>query len=152
MSGPMVSVRDPKDFWSGLLFIAFGCAGLWFGRHYAIGTAARMGPGYFPLLLSLGLLAIGGFIMLRSLVVSGEPIERIALLPQVLIVAAIVVFALLIERVGLAVSVAAAALLCGLAARGQRWFEPIALAVGLSIACVVLFVYVLGQPIPIWTR
>ena len=58
----MLSVKDPKDFWSGALFIAFGCAGLWFGRDYAIGTAARMGPGYFPLMMSLALVGLGGFL------------------------------------------------------------------------------------------
>src|SRR5262245_59504366 len=101
----MSRVRDHKDFWSGVLFIAFGCAGLWFGRNFAVGTLSRMGPGFFPMMMSLALMATGGFLVLRSLVVAGEPVERIAPLPQLLILAAIVAFGLLIERVGLATSV-----------------------------------------------
>jgi putative tricarboxylic transport membrane protein len=41
---PALRVKDPKDFWSRIMFAAFGCAGLWFGRDYIVGTAARMGP------------------------------------------------------------------------------------------------------------
>ena len=148
----MPTVKDPKDFWSGILFVAFGCAGLWFGRDYIVGTAARMGPGYFPLLMSLALAGLGGFLLVRSLVIAGEPIERSALWPQLLILVAIVVFGLLIERLGLAIAVAAVALISGFAARGVRWMERIVLALTLATACVVLFVYFLGQPIPVWGR
>ena len=148
----MPTVKDPKDFWSGILFAAFGFAGLWFGRNYIVGTAARMGPGYFPLLMSLALVGLGGFLLARSLVIAGDPIERSALRPQLLILTAIVVFGFMIERLGLAAAVAAVALISGFAARDVRWFERLLLAVGLAAACVVLFVYFLGQPIPVWGR
>ena len=148
----MPTVKDPKDFWSGILFAAFGCAGLWFGRDYIVGTAARMGPGYFPLLMSLALVGLGGFLLVRSLVIAGDPIERSALRPQLLILTAIVIFGITIERLGLAAAVAAVALISGFAARDVRWFERLLLAVGLAAACVVLFVYFLGQPIPVWGR
>jgi hypothetical protein len=148
----MLKVKDQKDFWSGILFIAFGCAGLWFGRDYIVGTAARMGPGYFPLMMSLALVGIGGFLLVRSLLIAGGPIERSALWPQLLILSAIVVFGLLIERLGLAVAVAAVALISGFAAHGMRWFELLVLALVLAATCVLLFVYFLGQPIPVWGR
>jgi Tripartite tricarboxylate transporter TctB family len=148
----MSRVRDQKDFWSGVLFIAFGCAGLWFGRNYAIGTLSRMGPGFFPMAMSIALIGTGAFLLARSLVVAGEPIERTAFLPQVLILVAIVAFGLLIERVGLAVSVIAVAVISGIAAQGLRWFELAALALATSALSVALFVYLLGQPIPVWVR
>jgi hypothetical protein len=146
----MARVRDQKDFWSGILFIGFGCAGLWFGRTYAIGTLSRMGPGFFPVLMSIALIGTGAFLLARSLVVPGEPIGRIALWPQLLILAAIVGFGLLIERVGLAVSVLAVAAVSGIAAQGLRWFEIAALALAMSGLSVAVFVYLLGQPIPVW--
>ena len=148
----MLRVKDQKDFWSGVLFIAFGCAGAWFGRNYALGTLAKMGPGFFPMMMSIGLAGIGGFLLARSLVVAGEPVERSAIWPQVLILAAIVAFGLLIERVGLAVAVIAVAVISGVAAQGLRWFELAALALAMSALSVVLFVYLLGQPIPVWVR
>ena len=148
----MSRVKDQKDFWSGILFIAFGCAGIWFGRNYAIGSLSRMGPGFFPMMMSIALIGTGAFVLARSLVVPGEPIERIALLPQLLILAAIVAFGLLIERVGLAVSVMAVAVISGIAAQGLRWYELLALALAMSALSVALFVYLLGQPIPVWVR
>src|SRR5688572_9566152 len=146
----MSRVKDQKDFWSGILFIAFGCAGLWFGRNFAVGTLSRMGPGFFPMMMSFALMGTGALLVARSLIVAGEPIERIALWPQLLILAAIVAFGLLIERVGLAVAVVDVAAVSGLAAQGLRWFELVALAVAMSAFSVVLFVYLLGQPIPVW--
>jgi putative tricarboxylic transport membrane protein len=148
----MSRVKDRKDFWSGVLFIAFGCAGLWFGRTYATGTLSRMGPGFFPMMMGIALIGTGGVLLARSLVSSGEPIERIAVWPQILILAAIVAFGLLIERVGLAVSVIVVAVISGIAAQGLRWFELAALAAATSALSVALFVYLLGQPIPVWVR
>ena len=48
----MSRVKNPQDFWAGLLFLAVGCLALWFGRGYAFGTATKMGPGYLPTVLS----------------------------------------------------------------------------------------------------
>ena len=148
----MARVRDRQDFWCGILFIAFGCAGLWFGRNYAVGSLSRMGPGFFPMTMSVALVGIGGFVLARSFVVPGEPVERIAFWPQLLILAGIVGFGLLIERVGLAASVVAVAVVSGIAAQGLRWFELAALALAMSALSVALFVYLLGQPIPVWVR
>ncbi len=148
----MARVKDQRDFWSGVLFIVFGCAGLWFGRAYAIGTLSRMGPGFFPMLMSVALIGTGAALLARSLVVPGEPVERSAFWPQLLILAAIVVFGLMIERVGLAVSVLAVAAISGIAARGLRWYELAALALAMSGLSVALFVHLLGQPIPVWVR
>jgi hypothetical protein len=147
----MSRIKDQRDFWSGILFIAFGCAGLWVGRDYPVGTLIRMGPGFFPMMMSVALLGIGGFLIARALIVTGEPLERIAFWPQLLILAAIVTFGLLIERIGLAVAVAAVAMVSGIAAQGLRWFELIALALAMSALSVALSVYLLGQPIPVWT-
>ena len=148
----MSRIKDQRDFWSGILFVAFGCAGLWVGRNYAVGTLVRMGPGFFPMMMSVALTGIGGFLVARSLVVAGEPVERTAFWPQLLILGAIVAFGLLIERIGLAVAVMAVAAVSGVAAQGLRWFELIALTLAMSALSVALFVYLLGQPIPVWVR
>ena len=49
----MSLIRHPKDFYSGLIFIGFGLAAIIIGSNYAMGTAARMGPGYFPRILGI---------------------------------------------------------------------------------------------------
>ena len=146
----MVRVRSPQDFWAGILFIGFGCAALWIGRGYAFGTLTKMGPGYLPTALSWALVAIGGVLTARALAVDGPAIERSQVVPQLFILAAIVLFALGIERLGLALAVVLVAVTASLASRDMRWSEAIALAVGIAALCVLLFVHLLGQPFTVW--
>jgi putative tricarboxylic transport membrane protein len=146
----MVRIRNTQDFWAGLLFAAFGVAALIIGRDYAFGTATRMGPGYLPMLLSGGLVLIGSLLMLRGLSFAGPPLERSDPRPQFFILAAIVAFALLIERAGLVVAVMVAALLASLASREIRWRETVVVAAVLAAGMALLFVKALGQAMPIW--
>jgi putative tricarboxylic transport membrane protein len=146
----MIRVKSPQDFWAGVLFAAFGGAALWIGRGYAFGTLTKMGPGYLPTALSVALLAIGAVLVLRALAVDGPAIAPSELRPQLFILAAIVVFALAIERLGLALAVGLVALTAALASRDLRWREAVALAVGMAVLCVVLFVQLLGQPFTVW--
>jgi hypothetical protein len=146
----MIRVKNPQDFWAGILFVVFGGAALWIGRVYAFGTLSKMGPGYLPAVLSWALLGIGGVLIARALAMSGPPIERSKLKPQLFILAAIVVFALAIERLGLAPAVVLVAVTAALASRDLRFVEAIALAVALAALCVVLFVHLLGQPFTVW--
>ncbi|MFL6716596.1 MAG: tripartite tricarboxylate transporter TctB family protein, partial [Burkholderiaceae bacterium] len=46
-------IRNQKDFWSGVMFAAFGLFFAGFGTRYTFGSAARMGPGYFPTVLGV---------------------------------------------------------------------------------------------------
>jgi hypothetical protein len=146
----MIRVKNPQDFWAGILFVVFGGAALWIGRVYAFGTLSKMGPGYLPTVLCWALLGIGGVLIARALAIGGPPIERSKLKPQLFILAAIVVFALAIERLGLAPAVVLVAVTAALASHDLRWIEAIALAVALAALCVVLFVHLLGQPFTVW--
>jgi hypothetical protein len=146
----MIRIKSPQDFWAGVLFVVFGCTALWVGWNYPFGTLTRMGPGYLPTVLCFALLAIGGVLMLRALAVDGPAIAPSEIKPQLFVLAAIVVFALTIERLGLALAVVLVAVTAALASRDIRWVEAIALAVGLALLCVVLFVQLLGQPFAVW--
>jgi Tripartite tricarboxylate transporter TctB family len=146
----MIRVKSPQDFWAGILFVLFGCVAIWIGRNYAFGTLTRMGPGYLPAVLSWALVAIGGVLTVRALALDGPAIEPSRVMPQLFILAAIVVFALTIERLGLALAVALVALTAAFASRDMRWLEALALALGLAALCVLLFVHLLGQPFTVW--
>lgn len=61
-------IRAPKDFWAGLMFIAFGVGFVIVARNYAMGTAVRMGPAYFPVVLGGILAVLGAIIFLRAYV------------------------------------------------------------------------------------
>jgi hypothetical protein len=115
----------------------------------------RMGPGFLPRALSWGLVGIGAFLTIRALLMSGPSIERSLVRPQVFIIIAILTFAFLIDRPfigGLAPAVLAATVLASLASREMNWKETAILAVGMAIASVILFIYLLGQSMEVWSR
>lgn len=139
-----------QDVVAGLMFAAFGVAGLWFGRELPVGAALRMGPGYMPRLLCYGLLLLGVVIAAKGAIVAGERIERWHWRPLVVVSIAVLTFALLLEPSGLVVATAAIVLIGALGGPQFRLFEVLALAAGLAIAAVALFVIALKLPMPIW--
>ena len=96
-----MKIRAPKDFWSGVMFCGFAVVAILAARGYSLGAAGKMGPGYFPLLLGGLLAALGGILIGRSLVLSGEPVPRFHLVPLAVIAAAICLFGVMIEPLGL---------------------------------------------------
>ena len=73
----MSAIKAPKDFGAGILYIAFGAVGFYIARDYGFGQASRMGPGYFPSVLSGLLLAFGLVAVIRSFIKPGEPDRRL---------------------------------------------------------------------------
>ena len=116
----MVRVKNPQDFWAGLLFLVVGLIAIYLGRNYTFGAATKMGPGYLPTVLSWMMAGLGAFLALRALIERGPEIEGSLYRPQAFIVAAIVVFALLIERTGLAPSVVVVTVIAALASRSEE--------------------------------
>jgi len=55
-------IKSQVDFWGGLLFVGFGLLAILVARDYPMGSAMRMGPGYFPTYIGLALVAIGAWI------------------------------------------------------------------------------------------
>jgi len=146
----MVRVKNPQDLGAGAVFVLIGLAGLYFGRELAFGTAARMGPGYFPILLSVLILAIGIIVAIRGLTTEGPPIEPVQLRPIAMIIAAILIFGVLIDVVGLALTALLLTVFAAYARREVKLTETILLGAGLAVFTVAVFVYLLGQPLPAW--
>jgi Tripartite tricarboxylate transporter TctB family len=143
-------IKSPQDFGAAVVLILIGLGGLWFGRDYEMGTVSQMGPGYMPVLLSIGLLIFGLAIGLRAVTVDGPPIERGRWYPAFLIVICVLLFAFLIASAGLAPAIFAVTVLAAFASPEVKWKEAIALGVGLALFCVLVFVYGLRQPIPVF--
>jgi Tripartite tricarboxylate transporter TctB family len=146
----MFRVKSPQDFGSAIVFLLIGLAGLYFGKDLTYGTASRMGPGYFPYLLSWLIIAIGVGVGFMSLTVEGPPIERPQLRPIFFVLLSVVVFGYLMSYVGLAITGVVMTLIAAFARRNFNLVESLALGIGLSIGCVLIFVYGLGQPLPAW--
>ena len=138
-----------KDFLAGLMFLAFGVAALWFGRHLAVGTAVRMGPGYVPRALSFILLGLGGVISVLALVNGSEPIETPRWKPITLVTIGIICFALLFERAGMAPALVALVAISSLAGEEFKLREVIGNMVVLTILCIIVFKLGLGMNISV---
>jgi Tripartite tricarboxylate transporter TctB family len=146
----MIKVRSPQDLGAAVVFIVIGTAGLYFGQNLAFGSAARMGPGYFPTLLSALIIAVGLVLGAKSLVIDGPPIEAIHFRPLFGILVAILAFGALIDWIGLALTTALLTIGAAYARREVNLKETLLLAVGSGLFAVGVFVYALSQPLPAW--
>ena len=143
---------DLQDLLFGLFLVAVAAGTLVATRKLAIGHAADMGPGYMPRVVALALMGFGLFFSGRGLWRMRVGIAPVQLRPLLAILASVGVFALTAERLGLAIASVVAVILASFATREGRLIETIAFAVVLSGAAVLLFVKLLGLPIPIWPR
>jgi hypothetical protein len=141
----------------GLFFIALGAAALWISRDYPLGDLNRMGPGYFPRMLSLGMIGLGVMIVLRGLpeLAGARDLDakdlgarhdlRFGLIPV-----AMVAFGLSVERVGLLAALALTIAIAGAAHREARIKEVAISMVALIALLVLIFVVVLRLPLRLW--
>jgi Tripartite tricarboxylate transporter TctB family len=145
-----MSIRAPKDFWSGVMFCAFAAVAILAARNYSLGAAGKMGPGYFPLLLGATLAVLGIILIARSVVLDGEPLPTFHVVPLAVIAAAVCLFGVLIEPFGLVIALAVLTLLSAWAGPQFRISEAIALTAVLIVFSVGVFVYALGLTLSIW--
>ncbi len=146
----MFRIRNPEDFGSAVLFVVIGGAGLWFGREYEVGTASDMGPGYFPNVLSGCLIVFGLVLGLRSLKIPGPKLEPIVWRGVFFTLGSILAYALLIESAGLAPAIFAVTALAAMASHESRWKETLAMALGMAVFCVLIFIYALRQSMTVF--
>lgn len=146
----MVRIRSPQDLGAAILLLAIGIGGLWFGREYDIGTVAAMGPGYMPMLLSFALIAFAAIIGFRALTLDGPPLTPTGWRALTLVLLSILCFALLIRTAGLLVAAFVVPVVAAAASPESRRWETLFLSAFLSVFCVLVFVYGLGQAIPVF--
>jgi hypothetical protein len=147
--GVIVQIRNPKDFGAGIMFIAFGVIALLIARDYSLGTASRMGPGYFPRGLSFIMLGIGAILVLRALKLQGPPIIVGALKPLVIVILSVVVFGLAAPTLGMIVATVALVLVSSVASDEFRWKEAIVASIVLALFVVAAFGYGLKLQLPL---
>ncbi|BBK30670.1 tripartite tricarboxylate transporter TctB family protein [Stella humosa] len=148
-SGPLQARICSRDVLAGIMFLGLGLAGLWL-NEYRIGLAARMGPGYMPMLVFGALAFMGGLVLLKGLVQPGPPVERMAIVATIWILAALLAFALTIERLGLVVATIVLVGVASLAGNVGQPLRVLALAVGMAAFSVAIFVWGLGVTMKVW--
>jgi len=148
-------IKSERDFWSGLMFVVVGIVFAVGATNYSMGSSARPGAGYFPLLLSVIMAILGAIVLFKSLTIEtpgGDPIGHIAWRPLLIIVAAIAVFGITIELLGMVVSIPILIFISSLAGDEFRWREVITNAVVLTVFSWAIFIYGLKLTIPMWPR
>jgi hypothetical protein len=146
-----------KDILAGLIFIGFGATFGYAASGYPLGTAFRMGPGYFPLVLAGVLAAIGAAIVVKGITAAASEggIGRVPWRAVVLLLGALVFFGATIKGVGLGPGVFGAGLLSAFASRQNGPLEALAIAAALTLLCLAVFHYGLGLSVPVigpWLR
>lgn len=148
-------IKSQRDFWSGLMFVVVGIIFAVGATNYSMGTSARPGAGYFPLILSVIMAILGSIVLFKSLTIEaegGDPIGSIAWRPLLIIIVAITVFGLLLERLGMIVTVPVLIILSSLAGDEFKWRGVVASAIVLTVGSWAVFVLGLKLTIPLWPR
>lgn len=156
-----MKIKSQKDFFSGLMFMAVGVAFAWGATTYNVGTGARMGPGYFPLLLGILLAIIGAVITFKATTIEtadGEKIGKWAWKPLIFIIAANLLFGVLlaglpsigVPAMGLIVAIYGLVFVASLAGDHFRPLETFVLATVLAVGSYVAFVWALKLQFPVW--
>ena len=146
----MIRVKSPQDFAAGILFMLIGIAGLFFGSNLVYGSAVRMGPGFFPNWVSWIIVALGLVVVCRGVAFSGPDIQRPVLRPILFVIASIVLFGVLISKIGLALTTVVLTILAAYARPNVNLKETVIFALVLGIVATLAFVYGLAQPVPAW--
>jgi hypothetical protein len=144
-----LDLRNNKRFLSGLMFIGIGAVALYIARDYPMGSALRMGPGYFPNVLS-GVLILFGIGMLTQGILTPQRVEgswslrALCILPL-----STVVFGVLMEHAGFLPALIILIPMAAYAGTSFRLREVLMLAGGLTAASWALFIWGLGLPYPL---
>lgn len=156
-----MKIKSQKDFFSGLMFSLVGAGFAWGATTYNVGTGARMGPGYFPLMLGILLSILGLAVIFKSLVVetaNGDPVGSIAWRPLVYIICANLVFGILLgglpsiglPAMGLIIAIYALVIIAGRAGPDFSLKRSLILATGLAVGSYLAFIVGLKLQFQVW--
>ena len=140
------AIRDPKALVAGAIFVALGLVFGISAVSLQMGTAGRMGPGYFPSLMAAALVLLGIVAALEGLTRAGERPTGANLRAIVLVSGSVVVFALAIRPLGLVPTVAITSFLFSTADRDLRIVPSAVAAIVMALAAWAIFVLALGMP------
>jgi hypothetical protein len=145
----MTAQKSLKDLLSGLIFIGLGLAFGYATLGYEIGTALRMGPGYFPLMLSGIMVLLGAVITVQSFATGSDatPIGRVPWSALLLIIGALIFFGVTVRGLGLVPALFVTTFMSAFASERTGLVAAFVLAACLTLICFLIFVWALGLPL-----
>ncbi len=138
-----------KDFWSGTMFFATGSGAIFAARNYPFGTTLRMGPGYFPIVLSGILMVFGLHIALRGLRRNEKIRGNWSIRAMIILPFSIVLFGILMELAGFIPAMVALVFVSAVSGGEFKIVEVLLLTLFLGVLSVALFIWGLGLPYPL---
>lgn len=145
-----MKITHPKDFYAGLMFFSVGLFAMILAFGYPLGSASRMGPGYFPRVLGGILMALGAILSIRSFWDKGEPIAPFAWKAIALVLGAVCLFGAIVMIVGLVIATTVLIFISGYASREFNVKESIISSIVLSAVAVGMFIIGLKLQFPIF--
>lgn len=148
-----MKIKSQRDFWAGMMFLVVGAAFAWGATEYSFGSSARPGPGYFPFGLGVLLALLGAVELFKALTIEsegGDPIGQIAWKPLVILVGAIVMYGVLLPRLGMLLTLPLLILVASLAGDEFKWREVIVNVAVLTFGSWLIFIWGLNLVIPLW--
>ena len=148
-----MKIKSQKDFWSGLMFVVAGVGFAWAATTYSFGSSARPGPAYFPFGLGVLMAIMGALVWFSAITVEtedGDPIGSIAWKPLIIITGAVVMFGLLLPRLGMIISLPLLIIVSALAGDEFHWKDSVISVVVLTLGSWLIFIKGLNLVLPLW--
>ena len=156
-----MNIKSQKDFFSGLMFLIIGGAFAFGATSYTIGTSARMGPGYFPMLLGVIMAILGAIVHFYSLIVEtpdGDPVSSFAWAPILYVLGSNVAFGIMLVGLpaihlpssGLFAAIFTLTILASKAGDEFILKEVLILGSILSLISYLAFIVLLKLQMPMW--
>lgn len=147
-----MKIKSQRDFWSGLMFVGIGLAFAWGATNYSFGSSARPGPGYFPFGLGILMAVLGGMVLFKALTIEtegGDPVGAFAWKPLIIIVGSMVLFGLLLPRLGMFIALPLLVITSALAGDEFHPVEALINAAVITAFSWLVFIYGLNLTIPL---
>ena len=145
-----MKIKSQKDFWAGLMFITFGLFFLFFARDYRMGSLLRMGPAYFPTILSTLLIVVGGVVFFQSFMLNGGKVPGIFFRPIFCVTLSLLLFGYLFQLLGLVLGLVLLIFVSALGGHEFKVKEVAILTLLLTAFTIVVFAKCLALPFPTW--
>lgn len=147
-----MKLRNHRDFWAGIMFLAFGVLFMVWSREYQMGTAAKMGPGYFPTVLG-GIMAVLGLIIVIGAYAKSNPetrVERVGLKEIFLVLLGVAAFAALLNYLGMMLAIIIMTFIAASASHEFKFKETAINSIAMCVLAYLCFVYGLEVQMPTW--
>jgi nicotinamide riboside transporter PnuC len=144
-----LELRNNKDFWAGMMFFLIGAGAILMARHYPFGNTLRMGPGYFPLILSVILVVFGLFVMLRGLRKNEKIQGNWSIRALIVLPFSMALFGILMDLAGFVPALIILPFVSAASSKEFKFKEVLLLTIFLGVLSVAIFIWGLKLPYPL---